>query len=460
MTGPALRVIVDGDSERVFRKGDAVCGRVVLLVEEEEQLDSLKIIFGGNCVTKTTRPFHVNGGEESPGRNEHEEKIRLFNREKELAPKSTLAPKKYSWPFEFIFPDLTEPRYKRITYGANYLREPHPLPPSFQLKTNVPGGAAQISYFVQARLTFGKCKTVKRCRHLLSYSPSSPPGSQREARCTSTVLYGQQWKPSRDAKQGSSVNKVLNKVRRASINSPRITPSLAYPESIAPGQHIPISISLRNAKDALNETQGECTLDSMSITMSTYSTSMCGHSLTQPEDVVSKHVTCIARININKPLKFNHTKNLTTNFRLIDDAECIPSFKTYTITRRYTLGITIGLKFGSEHFKVRSSTPLEILPRIPRDRFATRYEASEECDPLPLYQPREPSKEFAPDYEEIFALCKTPSSANSLASNLSRISSYTSDGSLGPASVVFTAPSTPGSEIDEPVFQRIMVPAT
>ncbi|KAF2833112.1 hypothetical protein CC86DRAFT_399761 [Ophiobolus disseminans] len=449
MAAPALRIIVDGDSNKIYRKGEKVTGRVILVVEEEEQIQNLGVVFAGNCITKTSRPFHVNGSDNSPSRRQHEEKIRLFNHEKELVPASTLAPKKYTWTFEFTFPESTEPRYKRLIHGANYLREPHPLPPTFLLKTNVPGGAAQISYFVQARYTLGSTKEVKRCRVVLPYHPTPQVNVSREAKCTSSVLYGQSWKPEKDESQ-RSVNKVFSKVsRRALVNSaPRIIPSIIYPESVAPGQHIPISLVLRNTRDAVNEAQGECTIDSLSITISTYSTTMCGHGVTQPEDIVSKHVTCIARTNMNKTVPFGTTAPLTTNFRLVDDVECVPTFKTYTITRRYTLGISICIKFGEQNFTIRSTTPLEIVPRVPRSALPPSVEEGEDIDPLPLYTPREPSKEFAPSYEEIFALSRMYSSSSLLAPTLSRGSSYMSDVSAA------SGASTPASEIEEMGFGR------
>jgi hypothetical protein len=443
MSPLVLRVIVDGDSDKVYRKGDKVTGRVILVVEEEEQVQSLKVVFAGNCITKTTRPFHVNGSPNAPARREHEEKLRLFEREKDLVPASTLAPNKYTWTFDFTFPELTEPRYKRLTHGANYLREPHALPPTFQLKTNVRGGAAQISYFVQARLTLGGSRDVKRCRVVLPYHPTPAVNPSREAKCVSAVLYGQAWKPAKE--ESKSTSNMFSKVSRRS--SPRIIPSIVYPESVAPGQHIPISVHLRNTRDALNEAQGDCTIDSLSITISTYSTCMCGHDVTQPEDIVSKHVTCIARTDMKKKIRFGITTPLTSNFRLIDDVECVPTFKTYTITRRYTLDVSIGIKYGEQHFTVRSTTPLEIVPRVPRSALPIVDDA-DDFDPLPLYSPREPSRELAPDYEELFPLSRMASSvSSSSAPPLSRSGSYTSD-----TSGMSTSASTPESEIDGMIF--------
>jgi hypothetical protein len=462
MAASAMRVVVDGDGSKIYRKGDRVTGRVILVVEEMEQVQSLKVVFAGNCITKTSRPPHVNGSNKAASRREFEEKIRLFYQEKEILGETTLASKKYTWTFEFTFPELTEPHFPRVTHGANYMKEPHALPPTFQLTTNVPSGAAQISYFVQARLTFGATKEIKRCRVLLPYHPMPHVDISREARCTSAVLYGQAWKPTRDAGKDvpRAVNRVFSKVSRRvrADSNPRIIPSMLYPERIAPGQHIPISLVLRNTKDAINEAQAECIIDSLSITISTYSTSMCGHSITQPEDVVSKHVTCIAKTNVNKAVPFGVTTSLTSNFRLIDDSECVPTFKTYTITRRYVLGISVKVKYEGQEFMVRSSTPLEIVPRVPRDRSPPALEDGEDIDPLPLYAPREPSKEFAPDYESIFALSRTSSSSNSLAPTYSRSSSYMSG--MSNSSTSSTGASTPASEIDEPLFERPSAPET
>lgn len=448
MAAPILQVLIDGASDRVYRRGDKVTGRVAFVAEEQKHIESFKLIFAGSCVTKTTRRAH-----DSNARNDFEERIRFFNQEREVVPRSTLSPNKYSWSFEFTFPEATQQTYKRLSRGAHYLREPHPLPPSFQLKTSVSGGAAQISYFVQARLVLAGSKDIRKAKQMLSYRPTSHAHVPREANLTTGVLYGQTWKASRKSDSRSTVDKVL---RRSSDKPPSVVPTICYPEKIAPGQHIPLSISLLNTRDRMNEAQAECTIDSLCVTISTYSTTMCGHTLTQPEDVVSKHVNCITRTDMNKSLPFNKTRALTSNFRLINDAECVPTFKTYTITRRYMLGVVVGLKYGDQSFTVRHSAPLEILPRPPRSLLPPPLEEGEEAEPLPMYTPREPSREFAPDYESIYALSRTSSTAGSLARWSTVGSSATSVGSsiASGRSTPATVPSTPASEVDEPVYTR------
>lgn len=450
MTTPALRVVVDGDSNKVYKRGDQVTGRITLVVENQEDVESLKVVFAGSCMTRTSRPLHVNGNIEStPPRREYEEKVRLFRREKDLVTCCALKPKKYSWNFGFVFPENTEPRYKGTGHGSNYLKEPHPLPPSFQMKTSALGGTAQISYFVQAKLVLSGSRDVRRCKQILRYQPTPPTDLRQQAKVTSSVLYGQAWKPTRE-KEKSRVRKVLSGV---SMNStPRITPTLFHPQQVAPGQHIPLSLSLLNARDPANHAERQCTIDSLTVTISTYSTTKCGSNLADPEDVVSKHITCISRKNMDKAIPFNRKTKLTLDFRLIDNAECVPTFKTYTVTRRYELGVAIGIKYNDQSFTIHSSTRLEILPRLSSDLLPPLPLDREDVEPLPQYTPREPSREFAPDYEEICALSRSSSSANSLSPMTSRGSSLFSAGSA-PS----TAPSTPMREIETPVYERVAV---
>lgn len=451
MVLPTLHIIIDGDSSKVYHQGDKVTGRVICAVEEQEYVESLKVTLTGTCVTKTTRSFYVAGNDSDSGRSKHEyeERICLFSHDQELVPQSTLLPQKYSWLFEFAFPELTEPRYKRMAHGANYLRHPHPLPPSFQFKTSAPGGMAQISYFVKAKLTLGGSKGSRRARQVLQYHPKSPEDTSHKAKLFSASLYGQTWKPkTTNEEPKSTVNKVFSKISRRSSTktspAPRIVPTISYPERIAPGQHIPLQVNLANTRDPHNQTQSGCTLDSLKVTISTYSTSMCGHSVTQPEDIVLKHATCISRTNMNKSIPFGTPHALTRNFRLINDAECVPTFKTYTLTRRYTLSISIGIKYADQSYTIRSTTPLEIIPPSSRQPTPLPVEEREEIDPLPLYMPRELEMEAAPDYELVCALSRTSSASTSTSS-----SALSEPGSLSFASENETLSMTPLTSREE-----------
>ena len=457
MAVSTLRVLIDGDSDRVYRPGDKVTGRVAFIAEEQVHIESFKVVFAGNCVTRTSRPT------DSHARKDFEERIRFFTHERQVVPRSTLSPKKYSWAFDFTFPERTAQTYKRLSRGAHYLREPHPLPPSFQLKTSVPGGAAQVSYFLQARLVLSGSKGTQKAKQTLSYRPLSHSQPPLEPPQTANILHNHTWKPSSPTSSRSPFSKFL---LRPSSNLPSIVPTIHFPEKIAPGQHIPLSLSLLNTRDRLNTANASCTLSALTVTISTYSTILCGTSLSGPEDVVAKHVPCIQRTEISQPpLFFNKKRSLTTNFRLVNDAECVPSFRSYTVTRRYALGVVVTLKYDGQEFIVRHSAPLEILPRPPRSLSSPSQEEENgvEGEPLPVYSPREPSREFAPDYEAIFALERTSSTAtaDSLArwttrsSVLSSSGSVDSLGSMGSGiSTPATVPSTPVSEADEPAYVR------
>ena len=433
---PDLRILVDGDSARVYRRGDKVTGRVTLGLENEEDIKALKISFQGTCTTTTTRPVytphHADGTQHMQ---RYQEYVQLFQFEQDLLSECLLKSKE-SWSFDFKFPELTTPRYSRWQHGPKYHKTPHALPPSFH--TNTPGGQAVISYSLKATLTRGGNQDPLETQELLPYHPT-PDDIHLEPQIHTRVLYAQIWKPLSNSR--TAIDKAFSKLSRRSPAGkfgPRVVPTIHYPETIAPGQNIPLYISLENTEVTDQVAISQCVLDSVTVKISTHTTSMCGQSAAEPEDMMVKHVTCLNKTNINRNLPFGSKFKLANNFRLVDDAECVPSFKTYTITRRYDLNVTIGLRYEDREFKVRCTTLLDILPRIPRELLPSMPEDEEvEIDPLPLYSPRESSREYAPDYESLYESGNSSSSLTSLSFSRSRGSSLTS------------GISTPATELEE-----------
>lgn len=429
-TIPDLLVLVEGDPSRVYRSGDKVKGKVVLVLEQEEQVKSFKISFIGGSITRTTRPFYVTGESEhahSSARKEYKERADLFNHEILPIEDSAITTGKHSYPFEFTFPDLTEPRHSRWTHGPKYSKGPHALPPSFHINTNHPGGKASISYFVLAKLVV-RTGRITKARQTLNYQPSIAD-HPLEARLTSRVLYGQTLKPfERETGRGTAVDKVMKKISNkatAQYSSPQIVPILRYPDQVTPGQSMPISLALKSLGHSTSEAeQPECILDSFTMVLSTITTTICGRLLTQPQDTVIKDVTCVARSDINTPIAFDTPTKLTTNLRLVDDDEAVPSFKSYIISRHYTITATIGIKCNSQTYTVRTVTPLHILPRDDRIAAAAQQTVDQDGvphEPLPLYAPREPSSEEAPDYEEVMRIMSSSTGASTPGSSSSEL---------------------------------------
>ncbi|PVH98781.1 hypothetical protein DM02DRAFT_595470 [Periconia macrospinosa] len=442
-----LRIAVDGDSAKVYHRGDKVTGTVIFAVGEEIDIRSLVLNFMGAVTTATARPFYVTGNDAdaAPTMRNYEERVTLFNIEKELLPRCTLDSRKRSWTFEFTFPGVTIPKYSRFQHGPKYYKDPHPLPPSFQTYTDSPGGSAAVSYFLKATLTRNGAQKPSKFYHILPYHPT-PENLDVETRVVPRVLYAQTWKPLSENQK--TVDKALSLLSRRNTNTPtnpRLVPTVHCPEKVTPGKHIPIILSLidsNSSPDPENSTQNQYQLESVKISIGTYTTSMCGHPASQPEDTMSKHVTCIDRKNINNAVTFGTQVNLTNNFRLVDDAECVPSFKTYTITRRYDLTIAIGIKYKDRTFTIRNTTALEILPRVPRNLLHSTPETEDvEDDPLPLYTPREPSKELAPDYFSIYG--HTSAASNSSSASLA------SSQNRSRGSSVASGLSTPASEFGQ-----------
>ncbi|KAF2648182.1 hypothetical protein K491DRAFT_684917 [Lophiostoma macrostomum CBS 122681] len=456
---PDLRVFVDGGVDQVYRAGDIVKGSVLLSLPGGGKIKNLTVNFIGGCTTKTTRPFYISGNDADAchPRRDYEQRIQYFRFEQTLARDTSIATEKHSWTFEFKFPELTEGSKSRWTYGTKYLKDPHPLPPSFNVSTNAPNGQAEVSYTIHANLqcigSYTAAKkasaSVTKTSTPLRYLPSAR-SIAHEPRLRTRILYHQTWKPTKGSR--TAVDKFVTKVvgrdpGADNITTPRVVPTIHYPEKSAPGQHIPILLSFTKVGGG---NQPDCVLDSLNISISTYTTSICGQPSTQPEDTMVKHVKCISKEGLNQHLSFSEATNLTSNFRLVDDAQCVPTFRTYTVTRRYTMTATIGLRIQNQPFIIKSTTPLEILPRIPvSDLQSQEVNLEDEIDPLPLYEPREPSKEFAPDYETLYSLSPTPSTSYSLALTDTR-----SVSSVSGMSTPSTAPTTPASELDQLAYEQ------
>lgn len=440
-----LRIVADGDSAKVYRRGDKVSGTVVLAVGEELDVVSLALEFTGLVTTATARPFYITSSDADATQfaREYEERVTLFSHKKELLPKCTVASRKRSWTFDFNFPDMTTPKYSRFHHGPKYCKDPHSLPPSFRTHLESPGGSAAISYFLKATLNRNDgTKRPLKVYHVLPYHPT-PENLNLETRVIPRVLYAQTWKPLSESQK--TVDKALSKLSRrntSSTNNPRIIPALHHPERTTPGQHIPVMLSLMNSNDPLG-TNDHCDLDSVKISIGTHTTSMCGHPASRPEDTMSKYVTCIDKSDMNQTIAFGSQVKLTNNFRLVDDAECVPSFRTYTITRRYDLTVEVGIRYQGRPFTIRNTSPLEISPRVSRNPLLGPLMETEDAaeDPLPLYTPRESSRELAPDYFSIYGLERT--SSNSSSGSLA----YTGGRSRG--SSMASGTSTPASELGQ-----------
>jgi hypothetical protein len=403
---PLLSVLVDGDPQHIYAPGDKVTGRVVFVAEKQEQVKSLKLNFTGVCITKTTRPFYVGGNENyavSSSRQIYKEKVPLFNLERVLMTRCTAAANKCSWSFEFQFPENTQTRCSRWGHRSHYNRDIHPLPPSFHAYTNEPGGKATIKYSVQAKLIRSGLKANKRASYTLPFSNPSRR-HLREPRTTSHILTTQTTNSAPTLTQ--KLSHLLTRSPSTKPPGTHFVPTLHTPSAIAPGETIPISLSLSlqpdrhhrpsNPSDPTAATE-PCTLTTLTITLSTHTHSTTGRLLSHPQDTLTQHNTCLSRHSLATPLPLDHRSPpvpLVRAFRLLDTRACVPSFATYTVARAYTLTVDVGILWRGERIRVRGVVPLEVLPRaagVLRGEGEGEGKGEGEGEPLPVY-------ERAPEY--------------------------------------------------------------
>lgn len=328
-------------------------GRVVFVAEKQEQVKSLKLNFTGACITKTTRPFYVGENENyavSSSRRGYKEKVPLFNLERVLMTGCTAAANKYSWSFEFQFPENTQIRCSRWGHRSHYNRDIHPLPPSFYTYTNEPGGEATIKYSVQVKLIRGGLKANKRASYTLPFSNPSRR-HLHEPRTTSHILTTQTSSSATTSPSKPTLTQKLSHLftRNSPAKPPgtHFVPTLHTPSAVAPGEIIPISLSLQpdhhhrppNPSVPTPATE-PCTLTTLTITLSTHTHSTTGRLLSHPQDTLTQHNTCVSRHSLATPLPLDHPSSpvpLVRAFRLLDTRACVPSFATYTVARAYTL---------------------------------------------------------------------------------------------------------------------------
>ncbi|KAF2199944.1 hypothetical protein GQ43DRAFT_97422 [Delitschia confertaspora ATCC 74209] len=412
-----LQVFIAGDPSRIYRPGDQVKGTVILVAQKQEAIKALTVAFKGTCITKLSKPVYVidrDSDTACSATTEYQERANLFVREQILIPACTIGANQYSYDFHFTFPALTEARQSRWTYASRYNNGPHALPPSFHIYTNSSGGRAFISYFIKAKLCRGVVKEAIRTMHMLNFLPSSPPEALLEPILSSRVSDTHIIKPANtEPEKRTAIDKVIHKIFHkptARTPSPNFIATLHFPDKVAPGQAIPLSLTLKNVREPSAElVQAQCTLESLFVVVSTNTRALC-HRISGPlEDVVRKDVTCISRQNANIPLTFDAPTKLTHSLRLVEDAQSVPSFTTYSISREYTLNVSMRINYNDQKFTINSTTPLQILPRDERRSSVTRLPRDpDDVDPLPLYTLREPPMESAPEYEESIQTLMSP----------------------------------------------------
>lgn len=339
----------------------------------------------GVCITTITGATYTAYNADKSRQNEtFQDRTQLFRFEHDLLPVYRSSPNKGTCDFEFKFPESTRPGSPRWQQGSLYQDPSHPLPPSFHTKS--PEGSCIIAYFLQATLERSGSRGPLVKYEYLPYQPTSEeiPG---ESSLYSRVLRAHTRSPSSENKK--TVDKVFARLSSLSSNAARIVPTFYYPTKISPGQDIPLflSVELNGLHDS-----SQCILDSVTVTISTYTTISCGPPDSKLERSTVKHVTCLSKANMATPMPFGKKVPLTNSFRLVDNAECIPSFDLRNVTRRYELLVTIGLKHGGHNLFMASTTAVEILPRQMRGSMTsgTGYEEIEE-ELLPAYSPIDPA---------------------------------------------------------------------
>jgi hypothetical protein len=390
--------------QRTYESGDKVAGKVILNNGEQEQIRGLKIKFEAFCRTRTTRPYYANPDNENiaGSRRLFEENAQLFLQEQMLLSGTfTLAPNKHEYPFEFTFPSKSTERYRKST-RKHFSNDPHNLPPSFKVVMGSQSCTGEVLYQLEAKLSRSSFKSDLRTARSLPFCRKGIV--PRPCRTRPHLLNIQTWDLTTVPDTSRNLPKRL--VRAVVPDTDwkktpciRFIPVVHAPKAVAPGQRIPLCLSLKAIqRRPIDPKIDGLILDSLQIDLTTNTRLMCSGLISQPEDTVSETKRCIDRSDCALYIPADQSVvPIVTDFRLVDSVEAVPTFKSYTISRYYTLTLRIGLRWEKKTFELETRTELEILPRFLDLHRRTSIQIEDEIDPLPLYTPRE---EDSPEYEE------------------------------------------------------------
>ncbi|KAF2761824.1 hypothetical protein EJ05DRAFT_185949 [Pseudovirgaria hyperparasitica] len=397
-----LNVTIHGDPCRIYHPADKITGTVYLTTSSQEEFKQLKLNFRGQCKTTTTRPYYVSGNEHSlASRKMLKETVTLFDQEKVLFQGPyKMSPTQHEWHFEYTFPSKSETTYQKAVKSAYYNKHPHDLPPSFRCLTESYRGEGYVHYSIEATLVRGSFKSeVRNLRYLLFRRRSERP---TPAKSHPNVLESQQIQMHEDFRP--RVDKFGKAIHYSTLPVPtsvKFTPTFYAPKAVAPKQVIDLGLSIKQIQDQVNCNDTEIfTVDRLRVELLTTTRVACRGVLSQTQDVVTRSVTCVDRKLPGISIPIDDTPiALTRGFRLTDNNEASPSFKSYSISRIYQININIWLRWRDQTFRLSTSIELDILPRYdpPPPRRQRRSVDAELVDPLPLYT----RTEHAPAYEEV-----------------------------------------------------------
>jgi hypothetical protein len=423
-----IHINFEKPTAHVYGPGETVSGKVVFVPNFNARLRALQVCLRGECYTSSigdhAKVSHV---------------VPLFNISSELLKTVyTYKTKIYEAPFQFVFPFETASRHSSGPEALKPLFDQNfqLLPDSFVLSTR--NTIQCVRYFIHVEL-HGRSKAATETTVLFHRSfaslgayrsvqlptrpvkevkgPLIPPRGEKlrnsdaqqhnsrrasEPEKTEKPLLSLHALPLQSAQQNAWLERARYAKAKGELQTmqwflkpwktPRILflPSIYMPKTISVGQDIQILLAIDGIRNPMWMNAN------FSFCLSGFSIAVTAHTRTIMHNRPSKHrygrcmelpYGVLEVKGLQAPLTIDGNPiALVSNFKILPGV--IPSFKTYTINRGYSVDIFLRFRYDGEHLQWGASLALEI---ISDDSIPAAL--GDNMDPLLSVSPRQP-----PDY--------------------------------------------------------------
>lgn len=362
-----------------FTSGETVSGKLRLEYSKDEPIDVLRLSFSGNVHTLTKKIIEtvVSTGPEGGAMQRSSvissrETVPLFGFNKTFINDHwTLPSEVCEWPFEFVFPELTQPYRPDLFERPDKLSDrvgdlefpehPHPLPPSFSVKEGE--YRAAVEYELVARLEFeGSGSPVEA--YLTVAFGRSPDHAAIEPRVFPHVLEPQ-WQKHRcfRPRPHTLVQKIMHILtKRPDLRTPcvRFVPTLWIPDVVKMGQTISIVFGIEHIRERPVDPE-ELTLVIKALRVKlVYTTAWVGELETYSHDLA---FTLFSNVRMDSVLPLDNDKSILVEGVLIPH-KGLPCFSTYTVRRDSYLNIEAVIRC-TKPLNAHKDNPFEISCKVP-----------------------------------------------------------------------------------------------
>lgn len=363
MSETEILIALDNPSDHVYIPGSSISGKAFFTPKFNARLRSLEIVLRGECYTS------------SLGRQAKVANVVPFLEitSKLLAAVYTYRGETYEAPFDFTFPtesSLEQPAGPEVLMPL-FRQDKQPLPSSFVL--SMKNTLQCVRYYIHVHLN-GRTPAV--AEKTVLFRQAQPPVVPDELKESPILLHPlplqstlqRIWQERlRDARAKGESKNMQWFIKP--WKTPRIIfmPSMYMPTTVAIGQVIPLYLSVDGIRNPMWKD------DKTSLRLAAFTVKLTAHTRTIMHNRPTKSLSCkygrclelpytvLDARELRHPIEVDGDPiPLLANFKILPAT--IPSFKTYTINRSYTVDIHLTFRTDGEILHWVASLALEITP--------------------------------------------------------------------------------------------------